>query len=108
MSMIDFIEVNMSLGGDLLNLRRSNLSTMTVLLAGIERLAGAKTELKAMSRAFELKELSDAVLMKVAVYALEAYWGDQLLRRARRAAVGANRRTRRPDLGQLHQRRLFA
>jgi hypothetical protein len=106
--MIDFIEVNMGLGVDLLNLRRSQISTVEVLLAGIERLAAARTELKVMSRAFELTELGDDVLAKVAVYALEAYWGDQPLRIPRHASVGSYRRTHRPDIGQLHQRRLFA
>lgn len=107
--MIDAIEVNMGLGVDLLSLRRSQISTMEVLLAGMERLGTARTEVKLMSRAFELRELGDAVLAKVAVYALEAYWGDQQLRKARRPSVGSNRaRARRPDMGQLHQRRLFA
>jgi hypothetical protein len=107
--MIDAIEVNMGLGADLLSLRRSQLSTMEVLLAGMERLAAARTEVKLMSRAYELSELGDAVLTKVAVYALEAYWGDLPLRKARRVSVGPVRtRARRPDMGQLHQRRLFA
>ena len=105
--MINFIEVNMGLGIDLLDLRRRKMSTMTGLLAGIERLAAARTELKAMSRAFELTELGDAVLAKVAVYALEAYWGDQPLRRSWRASASL-RPARRPDIGQLHQNRLFA
>jgi hypothetical protein len=103
------IEVNMGLGVDLLSLRRSQISSMQVLLAGIERLAGARTEVKFMSRAFELTELGDAVLAKVAVYALEAYWGDQPIRKSRRVSDGPARvRARRPNLGQLSQRRLFA
>jgi hypothetical protein len=102
-------EVNMGFGVELLNLRRSQISTVQVLLAGMERLAAARTDLKFMSRAFELSEMGDAVLSKVAVYALEAYWGDQPLRKARRASIGPPRsRARRPDIGQLHQRRLFA
>jgi hypothetical protein len=103
------LEVNMGLGLDLLSLRRSQTSTMSLLLAGIERLATARTEVKFMSRAFELTEMGDAVLAKVAVYALEAYWGDQPIRKARRSAVGAARaRVFRPSPGQFNQRRLFA
>jgi len=107
--MLTLIEVNMGLGVELLNLRRSQISTVQVLLAGIDRLAEARTEVKFMARAFELTELGDAVLAKVAVYALEAFWGDQPLRKPRRAsAVPLRRRASRPDIGQLHQRRLFA
>lgn len=107
--MLSVIEVNMGLGVELLSLRRSQISTVQVLLAGIDRLAAARSEVKFMSRAFELTELGDAVLAKVAVYALEAYWGDQPIRKHRRASVGPpRRRAGRPDIGQLHQRRLFA
>jgi hypothetical protein len=107
--MIGFHEVNMALGVDLLSLRRSQISTVQVLLAGMERLAAARTEVKLMSRAFELSELGDAVLAKVAVYALEAYWGDQPLRKARRTSVGSSRaRARRTDIRQFNQRRLFS
>jgi len=98
----------MGLGIDLLDLRRSKVSTVKVLLAGIERLAAARTDLKFMSRAFELTELGDAVLTNVAVHALENYWGDQALLKSRRASVTSRRRPRRSDIGQLYQRRLFA
>jgi hypothetical protein len=98
----------MGLGIDLLDLRRSKVSTVKVLLAGIERLAAARTDLKFMSRAFELTELGDAVLANVAVYALEGYWGDKPLRKPRRASVMSRRMPRRSDIGQLTQRRLFA
>jgi hypothetical protein len=98
----------MGLGIDLLNLRRSQISTVQTLLAGIDRLAAARTDVKFMSRAFELTELGDAVLAKVAVHALENYWGDKPLRKSRRASVTSRRRPRRSDIGQLYQRRLFA
>jgi hypothetical protein len=98
----------MGLGIDLLNLRRRKLSTVEALLAGIERLAAAKSELKVMSRRFELTELADAVLASVAVYAVENYWGDKALRRPRRTPAASRRRPRRADIRQLYQHGLFA
>lgn len=98
----------MGLGIDLLELRRSRISTVKALLAGIDRLAEARTELKCMSRAFELTELGDDVLAHVAVHALENYWGDKPLRKIRRASATSRRSLRLSDIGQLYQRRLFA
>lgn len=98
----------MALGTDLLNLRRNKLSTVEALLAGIDRLAEAQSDLQIMNRAFTLNELGDAVLAHVAVHALENYWGDKPLTKPRRASVGTRRRLRRSDFGQLYQRRLFA
>jgi len=98
----------MTLGTDLLNLRRNRTSTVATLISGIERLATAKSDTTLMMRAFSLKDLGDAVLANVAVHALEAYWGDAPLRNARRATASNRRRTRRIDTMQLYQRRLFA
>lgn len=98
----------MSLGTDLLNLRRNRTSTVATLISGIERLATARSEITMMMRAFSLNELGDAVLANVAVHALEAYWGDAPLRNARRAAASNRRKNRLIDTAHLYQRRLFA
>jgi len=98
----------MGLGGDLLNLRSNKTSSVATLISGIERLATARSETTAMMRAFALKELADAVLTNVAVYALECYWGDAGLPRARRAALVRRRNNHYGDGNQFQQRRLFA
>ena len=98
----------MGLGTDLLNLRRSKLSTVEALLAGIDRVAEATSDLQIRNRVFMLNELGDAVLAKVAVYALENGWSEEPQKKARRAIDASRRRVRRSDSGQLDQRRLFA
>jgi len=99
----------MGLGTDLLNLRSSRLSTVEALMAGIDRLVEAQSDVQIMNRAFLLKGLGDAVLSKVAVYALESSWGDKPpLRKARRTSAASRRRSRGWDIGQIYQRRLFA
>jgi len=98
----------MGLGTDLLKLRRSRLSSVEALLAGMDRLAEATSDLQIMNRAYALNELGDAVLANVAVHVMENYWGDQPVRKPRRAAGASKRRIRRSELGQLYQRRLFA
>jgi len=70
-----------------LNLRRNKTSTVATLISGIERLARAQSKTTVMTRAFALNELGDAVLAQVAVHALEAYWGETLLRKTRRVSI---------------------
>jgi hypothetical protein len=97
----------MSLGTDLLDLRRNKASTMAALIGGIEWLATAKSETTLMTRSFALYELTDAVLVQVAVYALESYLSDTPQPKLHRAPISARRKRRRPESGQIHQRRLF-
>ena len=98
----------MSLGTDLLDLRRNKTSTVATLLSGMERLATARSETTLMTRAFALNELADAVLAQVAVHALDACWDDSPPPKMRRDPTSLRRRLRQTDAGQLHQRRLFA
>jgi hypothetical protein len=98
----------MGLGADLLNLRRSKLSSVEALLAGMDRLAEATSDLQIMNRAYALNALGDAVLANVAVHALENDWGDMPQRVSRRTPTATRRRPRRADMVQLYQRRLFA
>jgi hypothetical protein len=99
----------MNLGTEILGLRRNKTSTVAVLISGIERLATARSETTRMTREFALTELGDAVLASVAVYAQEAYWGDNTpLSKALRATIPSRRGLRHTDVGQLYQRRLFA
>lgn len=97
----------MSLGTDLLDLRRNKASTVAALIGGIEWLATAKSETTLLTRSFALYELSDAVLVQVAIYALESYWSDTPHPKLHRAPISARRKLRRPESGQIHQRRLF-
>jgi hypothetical protein len=98
----------MGLGTDLLNLRQSKLSTVEALIAGIDRLAEAQSDVQIMNRAFLLNALGDAVLANVAVPALENHWGDRPVRKSRRASFISRRTSRRPDIGKMHQLRLSA
>jgi len=98
----------MGLGSDLLNLRRGKFSTVEALIGGIDRVAEATSELQRMNRAFALNELGDAVLASVAVYALENCWAGQPVQQTQRAVRASRRSSRRSDIGQLYQRRLFA
>ena len=98
----------MGLGTDLLNLRRNQFSSVEALLAGMDRLAEATSDVQIMNRAFALNALGDAVLTNVAVHATENDWSKEPLRAARRASASPRRRMRRSDLNQLYQRRLFA
>ena len=98
----------MGLGTDLLNLRRSKLSTVEALMAGMDRLAEANSDFQIRNRAYLLNELGDAVLSRVAVYALENCWDIPPQRQSRRTPSKPRRRPRRSDLTQLYQRRLFA
>lgn len=98
----------MSLGTDLLNLRRNQTSTVAMLISGIERLATAKSETTLMTRTFALNELADAVLTQVAIYAVEACWSEVPAAKTRPGMNSSRRRLRQTDAGQLYQRRLFA
>ena len=98
----------MGLGTDLLKLRRSRFSSMEALLAGMDRLAEANSDVQIMTRTFALNALGDAVLANVAVHAVENDWSHEPLGKQRRASSSPRRRLRRSDLSQLYQRRLFA
>ena len=98
----------MGLGAELLNLRRSKLSSVEALLAGMDRLKEATSNLQTMNRAYALNALGDAVLANVAVYALENDWGDVPQGVIRQARAARRRRPRRAEIVQLYQRRLFA
>jgi|SRR3974377_1012522 len=98
----------MSLGTDLLNLRRNQTSTVATLISGIERLATARSETTLMTRTFALNELADAVLVQVAIHAVEACWSDLPPPKPRWEKSVPRRRLRQNDAGQLYQRRLFA
>jgi hypothetical protein len=98
----------MSLGTDLLNLRRNKTSSVATLIGGMERLAAAQSAIVSMSREWALADLADRVVTNVAVYAQQAYWGDAPLPKQRRASFASRWRQQRVDLGQLYQRRLFA
>jgi hypothetical protein len=96
------------LGSDLLNLRRNKTSSVATLVGRMDQLSLTESPTKLMMRTFELNVLADAVLTNVAVHAQEAYWGDVPLPTPRRGATSSNRRRRRPNSANLHQRQLFA
>ena len=97
----------MTLGSDLLNLRRNRTSTVSILLDGIERLEAAQSPMVSMTRKFALNDLSDAVLTNVAVHAVEACWGDARVPKIRRSQLSP-RRSRRRFGFTSNQRTLFA
>jgi len=99
----------MTLGSELLNLRRNKTSTVSILLSGIERLDAAKSPMVSMTRKFALNDLSDAVLTNVAVHAVEAYWGDTPVPKTRRSQPSPRRTHRRFGSNfSSNQRTLFA
>jgi hypothetical protein len=97
----------MSLGTDILSLRRNKFSSVAALIGGIERLAEASSDLTALTRKYALYELGDVVLNNVAVYAVEFYWGDTPLLKRPRASTPKRWTRSHADPG-LYQRRLFA
>ena len=97
----------MSLGTDILSLRRNKLSSVAALIGGIERLAEASSDLTLLTRKYALYELGDVVLNHVAVYAVEFYWGETPFPKRPRAST-PKRWTRRHAAPGLYQRQLFA
>jgi len=97
----------MSIATDILSLRQNQLSSVKTLMAKIDWLRAAEDEAHISSRGFAVREAADIVLLNVATHAAEALNEPPVIPRTRRALATIRRKVRRPDPGQLHQRRLY-
>ena len=98
----------MSIATELLSLRRDQASSVNLLLGAIAWEKAARTPEHKTSRHASVLQLSDVVLLNVAVHATEASGEPPTIHRTRRAVLPFRRKRRRPDPGQLHQHKLFA
>ena len=98
----------MSIATEILNLRRDQSSSVSALLAAIEWECAAEEDIRILARGYDVMQAADRVLLNVAAHAADALSELPTIRRNRRAVLPFWRKRRRPDPGQLHQRRLFA
>jgi len=98
----------MSVVSEILDLRRDKFSSITRLLAALDR-QGCPTENCAHvpMRDYAVREAADLVLLNVAAHAADQLNQPPAIPKARRAVVPFLRKPRRSDPGQLRQRRLF-
>ena len=98
----------MGIATDILNLRSSKFSSVTTLIAAIERFHESP-EGKGLSRLFQVEEAADVVLTNIAAHAAEAMAALQPTTGRTARAISARRRHRRFDSGpSTLQRSLFA
>jgi hypothetical protein len=98
----------MGIATDILNLRHNQLSSVTTLLAALERLQGAPHE-KVPARLFQVVEAADLVLTNVAAHAAEVMVARQASTARIQEAVSMRRKNRRFNSGpSTLQRALFA
>ena len=97
----------MSLGTELLSLRRNRESSVRALIAAMEWQKAAKSDVHTLARGLAVLEAADTVLLNVAVHASGVMQESPAIR-TRRATP--SRRRRRFDTGQTtsYQRVLFA
>jgi hypothetical protein len=97
----------MSLGTEILSLRRNRESSVKALIAAMEWQKAAKSDVHTLARGLAVLEAADTVLLNVAVHASAPIQEPPAIR-TRRATP--SRRRRRIDAGQTgsYQRVLFA
>ena len=93
----------MGIATEILDLRHHKFSSVTALLAALERLKDAPRERYSLRR-FAAVELADVVLTNVAAHAAAALYEQPIRRRARRAALPSRRKYRHPGPEQLSNR----
>jgi len=98
----------MSIVTDILSLRRSQTSSVEILLGALNWQKSAEDDVHIWSRGLDVAVAADLVLVNVAAHAAEALTDSPATGKIRRALLPFWRRTRRSGPGQLHQRRLFA
>src|SRR5262249_49757878 len=98
----------MNVVAEILGLRRDKFSSVTRLLAALDR-QGCPSEgcRHGPMRDYAVKEAADLVLLNVAAHAAEQLSDPSSNRKSRRAIAPFRRNPRRSDPGQLRQRRLF-
>jgi hypothetical protein len=99
----------MSIGTEILSLRRDQNSSLSFLLGAIEWQSAAQNADIKLMRGHAVMQAADLVLLNTAVHALEMQ-DEPHIRETRRAALPPHRKRRRADPGMLLQRqhRLFA
>jgi hypothetical protein len=98
----------MGIATDILGLREHHLSSVTELLAALERVRESPTD-KISARAFLASDAADTVLTNIAAHAAEAMSLQPPNCNPRRLASAVRRKTRRFESGPLtRQRVLFA
>ena len=98
----------MGIATDILNLRHNRFSSVTTLIAALERFHGAPQE-KLAAKLFRVDEATDLVLTNVAAHAAEAMVAQQPTTARTRRAISMRRKNRRFNSGPTTlQRPLFA
>ena len=98
----------MSIVAEILSLRRSQTSSVEILLGALDWQKSAQDEQHILSRGYAVSEAADMVLLNVAAHAAEALSEPPKVRRTLRTVLSFRRNRRRTDSGQSHQRSLFA
>jgi len=98
----------MGIATDILNMRHNQFSSVTTLIAALERLQDAPQE-KMAARLFRVEEATDLVLTNVAAHAAEAMVAQQPTTARTQRAISMRRKNRRFNSGpSTLQRPLFA
>src|SRR5215469_4275591 len=99
----------MSVGSEILSLRRDQSSSVSALLAALEWQCSAKNDAHILARRHAVMQAADLVLLKVAVHAVEMQAETQV-QPTHRTILPFRRKRRRADTGSMSQRqhRLFA
>jgi hypothetical protein len=98
----------MSITTEILSLRRDRSSSVAALLNAIEWECAAEDDMRSLARGYDVLRMADLVLLNVAAHAADVLGQPPAFPEARGATLPPRRKRRRPDPGQLHQRRLFA
>jgi hypothetical protein len=97
----------MGIATDILNLRHNQFSSVTTLIAALERFRDASPE-KELARQFLVNEAADIVLVNVAAHAAEAMVEQQPTTVRTQRAISLRRKNRRFNSGPpTLQRQLF-
>lgn len=103
-----FPGIPMSIVAETLSLRRSQTSSVEILLGVLDWQKSAQDEKHTLARGYAVSEAADLVLLNVAAHAADALNEPPKVLRTRRALPSSRRNRRRTDSGQSHQRMLFA
>jgi hypothetical protein len=98
----------MSITTEILSLRRDRSSSVTALLNAMEWECAAENDTRTLARGYDVLRMADLVLLNVAAHAADILGQPSAIPQARRAKTPPQRKRRRPEPAQLHQRRLFA
>jgi hypothetical protein len=98
----------MSITTEILSLRRDRSSSVAALLNAMEWECAAENDARTLARGYDVLRMADLVLLNVAAHAADVLGQPPAIPKARRAMLPPRRKRRRPDPGELHQRRLFA